>query len=117
MSVEAKALRRDHFSRHISFAQVAEFLPDGLLPRQNHVHAAADFAKICFVAARQFYGQISAESYLTDRFADLLPIDAAFAQWDPLAGFVLEILEMEFDDTFAERTNPLLRIAVHHDVA
>src|SRR5262245_46051164 len=96
---------------------VSKFLPDRLLPRKNHVHASADFAQISFVAARQFHGQIPAESDLTYRLADFLPIDAPFAQLDPLAGFVLEILEVEFDDPFAERANPLLREAVHHDVA
>src|SRR5262249_62244919 len=96
---------------------VSNFLPDRLLPRQNHVHAACDFAQVSFVAARQFYGQIPAEFDLTDRLADFLPIDAAFAQRAPLARFVLEILEVEFDAPFAERANPLLREAVHHDVA
>src|SRR5215475_3823865 len=96
---------------------VPKFLPDRLLPRQNHVHAAADFTQVSFVAARQFHGQIPAESNLTDRLADFLPIDAAFTQRDPLARFVLEIFEVEFDDPFAERANPLLREAVHHDVA
>src|SRR5215470_2420533 len=94
-----------------------KFLPDRLPPRQNHVHATADFAQVSFVAARQFHRQIPAESDLTDRLADFLPIDAAFAQRYPLARFVLEILEVEFDDPFAERANPLLREAVHHDVA
>src|SRR4030095_8835816 len=96
---------------------VSKYLPDRLLPRQNHVHAAADFAQVSFVAARQFHGQIPAEFDLTDRLADFLPIDAAFAQRYPLARFVLEIFEVEFDDPFAEGANPLLREAVHHDVA
>src|SRR5262245_61976060 len=85
------------------YEDVSESLIGRLLSRQNHVHATADFAQVSFVPALQFHGQIPAESDLTDRLSDFLPIDAAFAQRDPLAGFVLEILEVEFDDPFAER--------------
>src|SRR5262249_17777800 len=100
------------FARAFSF--LAEYL---LFACGNLVHTAADFAQVSFVAARQFHCQVSAESDLSNRFADFFPINAAFAQRNPLAAFVLEILEMEFDDAFPARAITSWRKPVHYDFA
>src|SRR5205085_5530860 len=88
-----------------------------LLTRENLIHALRHVAQIRLVAAIQLHRQPARIANFTNRLADFFPVNAAFAQIDEVARLGVEIFQVEFGNAFAERANPFLRIAVHHDVA
>src|SRR5436190_5757756 len=88
-----------------------------LLTRENLVYAFRHITQICLIATIQFDRQPARIANLANRLADFLPVNAAFAQVDEVARLGVEIFQVKFGDTFAQGANPLLREAVHHDVA
>ena len=94
---------------------VCQYGPD--LSGNNQVDAATDLFQIGGVTTRKFNRHVSLVTDLTNRLANLRPVDAALTKSDELSVIGLEVLEMHLDDPLAKGANPLLRIAVHHDIS
>src|SRR5207237_10114379 len=88
-------------------------------PEQEAVDAAADVAEIRFVAGLEFDSGAACVTDFRERLAHRGPVHVAITKIHPgVAAFLaLEIFEMRLDDALAELANPVLRVAVKHDVA
>src|SRR3989442_1128907 len=91
--------------------------------QQQPVHARAYVAQVWFevglLTAFQFHRRRAGEPDFPKSVMDLAPINIALTQVDPKVGVfeALEVLEVDFVNPAAERTNPVLRVAVEDHVA
>src|SRR5207253_1717798 len=86
---------------------------------EQAVNAIADVAEIGFIAALELDGGAAGETDLTEGLAHGAPVHVALAEVHPRVTvfLALEIFQMDLDDALAERANPILGIAIKHDVA
>src|ERR1017187_1279614 len=92
---------------------------------QDAVEAAAYFLEVFGVAAGQFYSGGSAIVDVRERLVYGFPVDLAFEQRHVFRHALLDgrvepvgpVLDVHLHDPLANRTDPVLRIGVAHDVA
>src|SRR5690242_11230730 len=86
---------------------------------QESVDAPANLTEVRFVAGFQFDGGAAGETDFGKSLAHCRPIHVAIAEIHPRISviFALEVFEMNLDDALAERADPVLRIAIKHDIA
>src|SRR6266446_3433881 len=89
------------------------------LRAQQAVDSAADVAQIRLAAAIQLGDDAAAVADVGEGLAHGGPVDVAIAEVYPgvTALFALEVFEVDLDDAFAQRANPILGVPVEHDIA
>src|SRR5581483_3636103 len=87
--------------------------------KDEPVDAAADVAKVNFIPFIEFGDDTAGIADRGKSLPDRQPVHVAVAEVHPCVPvwLALEVLEMNFHDALAERANPVLGIAVKHDVA
>src|SRR6185295_5477017 len=92
-----------------------------LLPREEPVDPAREIFQVRCVAGGDFGREEATIPGVVEGAPDLEPIDVAVAEVGPGEAAVrpieVKVLEVDLRDAGAERANPVLRIAVEHDVA
>src|SRR2546429_10006179 len=88
------------------------------LAEEQTVDPAADIAQIHLVSVLQLGDDAAAVADVGEGLAHGRPVDIAVTEVYPGVAVrrALEILEVDFDDAFAQRANPILGIPVEHDI-
>src|SRR6267378_8089902 len=89
------------------------------LAQEQTVDSAADVAQIRLVSLLQLGDGASGIADVGEGLADRRPVNGAVAEVYPGVPVLgsLEIFEVDLDDAFAQRANPILGIPVQHDIA
>src|SRR5438552_6528261 len=87
--------------------------------QEQTVDSAADVAQIRLVSLLELGDDASGIADVVERLAHSRPVHVAVAEVYPGIPVLcpLEIFEVDFDDAFAQRANPILGIPVEHDIA
>src|SRR5258708_21398195 len=89
------------------------------LAQEQTVDSAAEVAQIRLVSLLQLGDDTPGIADVGESLAQRGPVDVAVAEVYPGVPVLrpLEIFEVDFDDAFAQRADPILGIPVEHDIA